>query len=212
MLQKLIAIGGAVEEESFEVQVKAQITDEKPILTAIANKDLLTVIRKRIYHEYEHYFPFDDDKQGRLRYREDEFLDDKGNVTNARARLTLTGIASEGEFGSVLLSRSRYFAPANHSLRFYREYFKPTDEREIEKKRQRWLVVYHGVEFFINLDRILRPDTEGFFLEIKARTWSRKDAKDKAAIATELLTHFGASHESAVKADYVELLDSDFND
>jgi 5-methylthioadenosine/S-adenosylhomocysteine deaminase len=205
--QKLIAIGGAVEEESFEVQVKAHIpTDEQAddVVRVLQGKEL-TVIRKRHYHEYDNYFLFTDPEQGRLRYREDEFLDEKGEVTTVRARLTLTGPAREAEFGSVLLSRSRYLAPATHSLRFYREYFKPSEEREVEKDRRRWLVVYRGVEFFVNLDKVLKPALDGYYLEIKSRTWSRRDAQDKAAIITELLNLFGASAEQAVKTDYAEL-------
>ena len=42
----------------------------------------------------------------------------------------------------MLLFRSRFFAPATHSPRFYREYFKPAREREVEKDRRRWLVAY----------------------------------------------------------------------
>lgn len=204
VLQKLIAIGGAVEEESFEVQVKAQVATEAQVLNVL-NSDALTLIRERHYHEFDAYFLFDDPAQGRLRYREDEFLNEKGKVTQVRTRLTLTGPSREGEFGSVLLSRSRYIAPATQSLRFYREYFRPTAEREVEKDRRRWLVAFKGVEFFVNLDRLIKPAREGFFIEIKSRTWSRRDARDKAAIIAELLKLFGASAESAVQADYVEL-------
>jgi 5-methylthioadenosine/S-adenosylhomocysteine deaminase len=204
VLQKLIAIGGAVEGESFEVQVKARLESPEQTL-AVLKSETVTVLRRRHYHEYDTYFLFDDPAQSRLRYREDEFLDDRGKVTNVRVRLTLTGPSREGEFGSVLLSRSRYLAPATHSLRFYREYFKPTAEREVEKDRRRWLVVYRGVEFFVNLDRLIRPAVEGYYLEIKSRTWSRRDARDKAAIITELLGAFGASPDSTVQADYVEL-------
>ncbi len=203
VLQKLIAIGGAVEEESFEVQVKAHLPSEDQVLRVIQGKEI-TVIRQRRYHEYDVYFLFADPAQGRLRYREDEFLDEKGNVTNVRGRLTLTGPTREGEFGSVLLSRSRYLAPATHSLRFYREYFKPIEEREVEKDRRRWLVVYRGVEFFVNLDRLTKPARDGFYLEIKSRTWSRRDAQDKAAIIAELLSLFGALPEHAVREDYAE--------
>lgn len=203
VLQKLIAIGGAVEEESFEVQVKAHLTDEAQVLRAITSKEF-TVIRARHYHEYDAYFFFTDPAQGRLRYREDEFLDEKGNVTNVRGRLTLMGPAREAEFGSVLLSRSRYLAPATHSLRFYREYFKPVEEREVEKDRRRWLVVFRGVEFFVNLDKLTKPAHDGYYIEIKSRTWSRRDAKDKAAIIAELLSLFGASPEHAVREGYAE--------
>jgi len=204
VLQKLIAIGGAVEEESFEVQVKARVPSAEHVLKVLQS-DVITLIRTRHYLEYDTYFLFDDPSQGRLRYREDDFLDEKEKVTTVRSRLTLTGQSREGQFGSVLLSRSRYLAPATHSLRFYREYFKPVAEREIEKDRLRWLVVYKGVEFFVNLDRLIKPAAEGYYLEIKSRTWSRRDAQDKAAIINELLGLFGASPDSALKEDYVEL-------
>ncbi len=206
VLQKLVAIGGAVEQESFEVQVKARVPGEAAEQALeVLQGDAITIIRSVHYHEYDTYFLFADPSQGRLRYREDEFLDDQGQVTNVRARLTLTGQAREGEFGSVLLSRSHYLAPATYSLRFYREYFKPVAEREVEKDRRRWLVVYKGVEFFVNLDRLIKPAVEGYYLEIKSRTWSRRDAQDKAAIISELLGLFGASPDNALKEDYVEL-------
>jgi 5-methylthioadenosine/S-adenosylhomocysteine deaminase len=203
VLQKLIAIGGAVEEESFEVQVKARSVLPETVMATLKS-EAITVIRARHYHEFDMYFGFDDPKQGRLRYREDEFLNDKGQVTQVRSRLTLTGPTREAAFGGVPLSRSRYLAPASHSLRFYREYFRPSSEVEIEKDRQRWLVAYRGVEFYVNLDRLIKPQTEACYLEIKARTWSRRDAQDKAAMITELLKLFGASPDSTAE-DYVKL-------
>jgi len=205
VLQKLIAIGGAQEEESFEVQVKAHLPTDAQVL-AVINSDQVTIIRTRHYHEFDSYFFFSDPAQGRLRYREDEFLDEKGAVTRMRARLTHTGEAREGEFSAVLLSRSRFLAPATYSLRFYREYFKPTEMREIEKDRRRWKLAYKGVEFFVNLDKVLKPAMDGYFVEIKSRTWSRRDAREKAAIIKELLTLFGASEDQIVTEDYAELV------
>ena len=134
-----------------------------------------------------------------------EFLDDQNAVVNARARLTLTGPTREGAFGTALLFRSRFFAPAQHSTRFYREYFKPTREREVEKDRQRWLVAYRGVQFYVHLDRLLKPAIDGYFVEVKSRTWSRRDAEDKAAVITQLLERLGARLEDTIEADYVEL-------
>jgi 5-methylthioadenosine/S-adenosylhomocysteine deaminase len=174
VLQKLIAIGGATEQESFEVQVKARVPSAETVHQGLASDDV-TVIRGVHYHQYDTYFYFDAE-QGRLRYREDEFLDDAGKVVNARARLTLTGPSREAAFGSVLLFRSRFFAPASHTPRFYREYFRPTREREVEKDRRRWLVAYRGVQFYVHLDRLLSPAVEGYFVEVKSRTWSRRDA------------------------------------
>jgi 5-methylthioadenosine/S-adenosylhomocysteine deaminase len=204
VLQKLVAVGGAIEQESFEVQVKARVPSEVPILAALGSQ-ALTVIRSSRYHQYDTYWSFDDPEQGWLRYREDEFLDAAGNVTNARSRLTLTGRTREEAFGAVLLSRSRYLAPAAHSSRFYREYFRPAAEHVVEKDRRRWLVAYRGVEFYVHLDRLLNPPGEGWYIEIKSRTWSRRDAEDKASVITELLALFGTRPDDTITDGYVAI-------
>jgi len=204
VLQKLVAVGGAVEQESFEVQVKARVPSAGQVLAVIGSDDL-TVVRSSHYHQYDTYWSFDDADQGWLRYREDEFLDEAGHVTGVRARLTLTGRTKEESFGAVLLSRSRYYAPATNSARFYREYFRPAAERIVEKDRRRWLVAYRGVEFYVHLDRLMKPATEGYFVEVKSRTWSRRDARDKAAVITELLALFGARPDDTISEEYVDL-------
>jgi 5-methylthioadenosine/S-adenosylhomocysteine deaminase len=204
VLQKLVAIGGAAEQESFEIQVKARLASPDAVLRLLES-DEVTILRTVHYHQYDTYFFFDDPAQGRLRYREDEFLDQDGKVVSARARLTLTGPSREAVFGSVLLFRSRFFAPATHSPRFYREYFKPARERDVEKDRRRWLVAYRGVQVYVHVDRLLNPAADGCFVEVKARTWSRRDAQDKAAIVTELLHRFGARQDDTIEEDYVQL-------
>lgn len=204
VLQKLVAVGGAVEQESFEVQVKARVPAEEQVL-AVVNSDQVTVIRSSHYHQYDTYWSFDDPDQGWLRYREDEFLDASGAVTGARARLTLTGRTREDHFGAVLLSRSRYYAPATHSARFYREYFRPAAERIVEKDRRRWLLAFRGVEFYVHLDRLIVPPRDGFFVEVKSRTWSRRDARDKAAVITDLLGLFGTRPDDTISDGYAEL-------
>jgi 5-methylthioadenosine/S-adenosylhomocysteine deaminase len=104
----------------------------------------------------------------------------------------------------VVLSRSRYFAPATQSLRFYREYFQPVTEKEIEKDRLRFLVRFNDTEFFINLDTIDQPPL-GSFLEIKSRTWSLKDAKQKSKCIYELLKTLDAPVDNAISQDYFEI-------
>jgi 5-methylthioadenosine/S-adenosylhomocysteine deaminase len=206
VLSKLIALGGSLEQETFEVQLKVKITESEPVIEALSEPEI-DVIRKRHYHEHDVYFFFEDPSQGRLRYREDDFIDDLKNiVTNVRARLTLIGQKREGSFeDQVLLSRSRYIAPAGQSLRFYHEYFKPKSEVAIEKDRQRWLITYKDTEFFVNLDEMQLPKM-GRYLEIKTRTWSRKDAEHKAQLASELLSVLGASRGEKVPEDYIDLV------
>jgi 5-methylthioadenosine/S-adenosylhomocysteine deaminase len=171
---------------------------------ALSSPDI-EILYERRYREYDTYFSFADPEQGQLRYREDEFIGSEGQVTNVRYRLTLLGQAREGQFASdVVLSRSRYLAPATHSLRFYREYFKPTSELFIHKDRRRWRVLFRGTEFYVNFDHIVEPDL-GYFIEAKSRTWSRRDAEHKAALAHELIACLGAQAEDAVTDDYVEM-------
>ncbi len=205
ILSKLIAIGGAAEGETFEVQAKARIDDPTAVLEALKGPEI-EILYTRHYHEYDTYFSFQDPAQGYLRYREDEFIDDKGEISNVRYRLTLLGPAREYQFPSdVLLSRSRFIAQATHSLRFYREYFKPVGEAFIEKDRLRWRVLYQGTEFYINLDNVIEPAL-GYFLEVKSRTWSKKDAEHKAQVANMLLALLSVSAGNTVPQDYIEIV------
>jgi len=207
VFSKLVAIGGTTEGESFEVQVKVRIPDREQVIRAL-EAEPFSVLRTRRYREYDTYFVFADAKQGRLRYREDEFVGEDGEVYNVRYRLTLTGQARDQSYAhSILLSRSRFLAPATHSLRFYREYFQPEREIEIRKDRMRWLVHYHDTEFFINLDQVLQPQLPKYFLEIKSRTWSRIDAENKAKLIVEMLKDLRLEKAEAVGAEYVELVE-----
>jgi 5-methylthioadenosine/S-adenosylhomocysteine deaminase len=204
IISKLIAIGGASREESFEVQVKVGVSDPNAVLQKIENGQL-EIIRSRHYHEYDTYFEFEDDSEGRLRYREDYFVEKDGSVSQVRSRLTHIGPTREHRFPKdVLLSRSRFIAHADQTLRFYREYFKPATETEVEKDRLRYLVNFKGEEFFINLDHLKKPDL-GYFLEIKARTWSEKDAEIKSGIILELLGFLGLSRDKKIDQDYIEI-------
>lgn len=206
VLSKLIAIGGAEQEESYEVQIKVLLPDPEAVLAQL-NNGLFEVIRTAHYREYDTYFTFNDQDNTRLRYREDEFINKAGEVYNVRARLTLTGPAKEKEFpNSVMLSRSRFIAPAQYSPRFYREYFKPEGEINICKDRLRWLVRYQDLEFFINIDKILDPTIDDTFLEIKSRTWSRRDAEGKADLITSILKDLKLSSAAPVLDEYPDYL------
>lgn len=206
VLSKLVAIGGAQQQESYEVQIKLRVQEPAPVLAQLSDGNL-EIIRRAHYLEYDTYFEFDDPEDGRLRYREDEFVGEDGEVFNVRYRLTLTGPAAERTLpNSILLSRSRFIAPARHSLRFYREYFDPAAEVEITKDRRRWLVRFKGLEFFVNLDQVLKPGLEGYFLEIKSRTWSRRDAEHKAELISQLLEVLDLAPEKVVTEEYPDLI------
>jgi 5-methylthioadenosine/S-adenosylhomocysteine deaminase len=46
----------------------------------------------------------------------------------------------------------------------------------------------------------------GTFLEVKSRTWSRKDADRKAEMVNELLNLLGVGGAEVVTQDYIEIL------
>lgn len=207
ILSKLIALGGSMEQESFEVQVKVRITEADKLVQKLQRPEIEINAYKH-YLQYDEYLLFDDPSQGRLRFREDNLISEKGDVENVRSRLTLLGQQREDEIGhDVLLSRSRFLAPALHTSRFYREYFKPARVISIEKDRRRWHIKYKETELFINLDQMKQPDM-GYFLEIKSRTWSRKDADLKAKLVNELLILLGVGDAEGVTQDYIEILTS----
>src|SRR4030065_1656462 len=88
IISKLIAIGGATQEESFEIQVKVAINDPAPVVNKIDSGEL-NILRARHYHEFDTYFEFEENSEGRLRFREDHFIGKDGTISNVRSRLTL---------------------------------------------------------------------------------------------------------------------------
>jgi len=205
LLDKLVAIGGLEWAETFEVQVKGHVESEDAVRERLGHPDITAVWRPSVRDQYDTYLLFADERQGHIRYREDNVIREGEEVPVSIQTLTLTGPGSEREFGnSVLLSRSRFTSKADRTLRFYREYFEPDRVKEVHKHRQRWHIRYKGVHFAVNLDRLSKPAREGIFLEIKSRTWSKRDAEQKALLMGELLDMFQVDRASLLKRDYVD--------
>jgi 5-methylthioadenosine/S-adenosylhomocysteine deaminase len=208
-LDKLIVIGGLNREEMYEVQVKAEIASIEAIERALRQPPI-KITRSSHRRQYDTYFLFADPEQGRIRYREDEILTRTGEVQESRYLLTYTQPAKEREFEqSVLLSRARLTARADRSQRFYREYFHPAEVREIDKERWRFHILYRDTDFMVNLDRVTRPTRPGYFLEIKSRTWSPRDADRKAALISELLALLPVDATKIMRSEYVDALNVD---
>ncbi len=208
LLDKLVAIGGLAQEETFEVQAKVHLDEAAAArLKAALSSDKFQILRSSNRRQYDTYFLFADPAAGRIRYREDELFDGTGAVTENRYSLTLTGPSKEREYpNSVLLSRSRFTAHADRSLRFYREYFHPQSEIEVEKQRRRYHLVYEGTEFALNIDRVVDPAIAGSFLEVKSRTWSSRDAERKADLITKLLVELGLGGLPVFREEYLDLV------
>jgi len=204
VLDKLVAIGGLQQQETFEVQGKGTIDDKALFERGLAHPEVY-VTGHTTRDQYDTYFLFRDPEQGRLRYREDSVVE-PGGALRPIYNLTLTGPTREAEYeNSVVLSRSRFTAPADRSLRFYREYFQPERELEIIKHRERYHIRYQGLDFAVNLDRIVQPEHDALYVEIKSRTWSQQDAVRKASMIGKLLGVFGVQTDRAVREEYVDM-------
>jgi 5-methylthioadenosine/S-adenosylhomocysteine deaminase len=208
VVRKLLALGGLHQEESFEVQVKAQIDDPERVREILRDESRFTITRSSDYRQYDTYFAFGDQHVEQLRLREDIYLDAEGRPTpRSRFRLTLIGAASEREFPrSVILNRSRFTATPDQSLRFYREYLNPMEEHEIVKLRHRNRFIYKDTEFALNMDEMITPRQPGYYLEIKSRTWSKRDAENKAELIAEILNLLGISDDRLIREGYSELV------
>jgi len=205
LLDKLVAIGGLEWKETFEVQVKGRVQDEEQVKQGLAHPNITAVWRSSVRDQYDTYLLFADESQGYIRYREDNVFREGEELPESIYTLTLTGPGIEREFeNSVLLSRSRFTSKADRTLRFYREYFQPDRIKEVHKHRKRWHIRYKGVHFAVNLDRLTKPHFDEPFLEIKSRTWSKRDAEQKALLIGELLDIFRVDRGSLLMQDYVE--------
>jgi 5-methylthioadenosine/S-adenosylhomocysteine deaminase len=203
LVDKLVALGTLHWTETYEVQVKVWLPDEEAVAERLLACPEVMVIKPSVRKQYDTYFFFDDPEESIIRYRED-YLMDRGVEVRPIYNLTLRGPAKEREFAdSVLLSRSRFTADADRSLRFYREYFQPVEEKRVDKIRRRWRIKYKGVDFAANLDRLSRPPSGDLYLELKARTWSKQDALQKAEMISELLDVLAVDKSGLVRDEYV---------
>jgi 5-methylthioadenosine/S-adenosylhomocysteine deaminase len=206
LLDKILAIGGVRQDELFEVQAKASISeDQAGRIDLLLDNDEITITKASLRTQYDTYFTWHDDAKGRIRLREDHRVDPGARV-EPKYTITLTAPPERTEFRSaVRLGRAHYIALADRTLRFYREYFQPDVVIEIEKQRRRWRIVYKGEDFAINVDTLAGHLPPGPYLEIKSRTWSSRDADAKAALIGELLRLLGVDEDAMVKQEYVEL-------
>jgi 5-methylthioadenosine/S-adenosylhomocysteine deaminase len=205
ILSKLLAISADfIPQERYEIQVKIQLPESIDLESRLVEAGLET-FRHSIRDQYDTYFFFEDDEASRLRFREDEIKDAYGRLQETYYTMALVGPTGENEYeNSILLTRARYTASASHSLRFYREYFKPSSEREVIKHRRRCHILYHETDFAINQDE-LKSDPTSVYLEIKSRTWSAKDARHKAELIGELLEILQVSAADQLKIEYVNM-------
>lgn len=201
LLDKILAISPIQASEIFEIQVKAAIdAADIPHIRAVLARDPFSLLRQNQRTQYDTYFLWNDAALGRIRLREDHRRDAQGR-TPPQYTLTYTEPGRKVEYNAAMqLSRARYTAPANHTERFYREYFQPNRVVTITKERQRLHIRYSGTEFAVNIDTI----AGAVFLEIKSRTWSQRDATHKAALMGEMLDILGIAADRLIKSEYVE--------
>jgi 5-methylthioadenosine/S-adenosylhomocysteine deaminase len=204
LMAKIIALGGVQQAEIFEIQVKARLgPGGEARISQLLNDPGVSVTKQSARTQYDTYFLFKN--RERLRIREDHRTD-PGARPEPKYTVTLMEEARRGDYPhAIVLSRARYTAPADHTVRFYREYFQPDKIVELEKRRRRWRILYKDHDFAVNLDTLLGGSDPGPYLEIKSRTWSSRDAAERASMIGELLALAGVDESALVKQEYVEM-------
>jgi 5-methylthioadenosine/S-adenosylhomocysteine deaminase len=204
LMAKIIALGGVQQAEIFEIQVKARLGPSgEAVVEKLLGDPAVSITKESARTQYDTYFLFKN--RERIRIREDHRTD-PGARPEPKYTITLMEEAIRGEYPhAIVLSRARYTAPADHTGRFYREYFQPDKVVDLEKRRRRWRIFYKDHDFAINLDTLLGGADPGPYLEIKTRTWSSRDAADRAALIGELLALAGLDDSALVKQEYVEM-------
>ncbi len=205
LLSKLLAISsGVVPVETFEIQSKVRIDDIAAIEAKLGELNAVTINRTSVRKQYDTYFCFEDKTLGRIRYREDELTANDG-TPDVLYRISLIGPAVERVFNhSIILTRSRYSVPADKSRRFYYEYFQPDQKIEIAKTRKRYHITFRNTHFAANLDSL--ADIGRSYLEVKSRTWSAKDAEEKAQLMGELFLLLGIDpSQKETLTEYIDL-------
>ncbi|NTV62086.1 MAG: amidohydrolase [Oscillochloris sp.] len=204
LLAKILAIGGVQQDEIFEIQVKAQLdAGADSAIARLLSAPAIQITKASERNQYDTYFGFANGE--RIRIREDHRRD-PGARLQPKYTITLIAPGDRGELPSaIVLSRARYTAPADHTVRFYREYFQPDQVVEHEKRRRRWRIMYKNHDFAINFDQVGSAASPILYLEIKSRTWSRRDAEHRATLIGELLAIAGIPESALVKQEYVDL-------
>jgi len=206
LLSKLLAISSSVVPvETFEIQSKVKIDDMAELETMLDQQPDIAITRTSVRKQYDTYFCFADNSLGRIRYREDELATDE-DAPEVLYRISLIGPAVEREFDhSIILTRSRYSVPADKSRRFYREYFQPDRIVEVSKMRKRYHITYKNTNFAVNLDTL--SDIDSAYIEMKSRTWSAKDAEEKAQLMSKLFLLLGIDPtQKETLTEYIDLV------
>jgi 5-methylthioadenosine/S-adenosylhomocysteine deaminase len=211
VLRKLAALGELEQKESFELQAKAHLADPLSVRAALQALSqgndaykLLKLINYSLRHEYDIYFFFEPPEENRLRLRKTRFNKGQEDTTITASELVLLAPAQEFSLGkATLMTRLRFATPSLHPPDFYREYFNPVQEQEVEKERSSWRVIFDGIELEINLDRLLKPEL-GYFIEVKRTTWNRQVAEEAAPLIGKLLHLLEVSVVDPRQRGYVE--------
>jgi len=204
LLAKILAIGGVQQDEIFEIQVKAHLdASADSAIARLLSSPEVWIAKASERTQYDTYFLFANAE--RIRIREDHRTDPGARV-EPKYTITLIAAGGRGDFSSaIVLSRARYTAPADHTVRFYREYFQPDRVIEHEKRRRRWRIIYKDHDFAVNFDTLGHGARPELYMEIKSRTWSRRDADQRAALIGELIAICGLSESALIKQEYVDL-------
>ena len=151
VLEKLVDIAPLEQRETFEVQAKGVLRDEALFRRGMEHPEVHHISHTS-RDQFDTYFIFADPDGLRLRYREDQVLQEDGSIDQSQSCPHRT--CQRQYQHSVVLSRSGLSAGARPSL--LQEY---CPGREIEiSSIEKYHIRYRGLDFAVNLDNVRTPN------------------------------------------------------
>ena len=204
LLDKLVALGTLQWGETYEVQVKVWVPDEEALLARLLACPEVMVIKPSERKQYDTYFFFDDPEERHHPLSGGLFV---GSGHGGQADLQSDAARLTPASASMPI---RCFCRAPASRRMPTAACVSTASTFSPRTRERWTRSGAGGASStrawilpLNLDRLIQPPSEEVYLELKARTWSKHDALQKAEMISELLDVLAVDKAGLVQDEYV---------
>ena len=202
-LATLLGSPDAPAQEALDIQIKMHLPPEQvAAIQAKIGRLTPTPATTQTHHDTYLTLANSDQTASYLRIREEQTADG-----STHTQITLLG-EDEVTTENITLSRSQYQGTADRPLRFYREYFAPSQEYTLQKERHQWVLNHNGTPITINLD-LLHSSEDGHpthFLEIKSTPSSAEAIPLTTQQITQLLTQLNLTQTDSTLTRYLDLL------
>ena len=206
---KLMRLGGADVQPTYEMQIKFEFEHVPAVLEVLKRKAIAISDIQRVKQHDIYFKPKSGEEHGYLRLREEQVVPEpeKGEPIG-KPQYTLTSAAGtvidEGDI--AIMRRRKMDAKVEPTIAFFMNYFGVEVEKEIEKRRHNVECVYNGVKISINIDNFIKPAISMRYVEVKSRAWTEKEASRYRDVMKEFIRVLGFESAKQIEQPYYEMI------